>query len=302
MRAVTIHGVTITDDSPCYVIAELGNNHQGDPVIAGQLIEMAARAGAHAVKFQRRHTDTLYSQALLETPYTHAAAFGPTYGAHRVALELPLAAYSPLIAHAHQLGLACLCTAFDEASADDLVSVGIDGIKIASGGVTDEALLAHVQRCHVPVIISTGGCVQAQILRAAALVPGAALLHCTAAYPCAFDELNLSYIHTLRRLFAGHLIGWSGHDSGIAMAVLAYALGARIIEKHVTLNRAMRGTDHAFSLEPPGLTKLCRDLERARVAWGDGRKQYYESERKPIAKMRRRQTSEGWRITGEVDA
>ena len=119
------------------------------------------------------------------------------------------------------------------------------------------------------------------------------LLHCTASYPCAFEELNLSYITRLRALFPQTLIGWSGHDNGIAMALVAYAQGARFVEKHVTLNRAMKGTDHAFSLEHSGLERLCRDLARAHVAMGDGVKRYYASERKPIAKMRRRVTADG---------
>ena len=149
--------------------------------------------------------------------------------------------------------------------------------------------------------MSTGGCAPWQIADAQAEAPAAALLHCTASYPCEFAELNLRTIGWFQRTFPDTLIGWSGHDSGIAMAVVAYTLGARIIEKHITLNRAMKGTDHAFSLEPAGLKKLCRDLARAHVALGDGVKRYYDSERKPIAKMRRRMTVDGLKITGEAD-
>jgi N-acetylneuraminate synthase/sialic acid synthase len=301
VRSFALNGVTITDESPAYVLAELGNNHQGSAEIAHKMIDMAADCGAHGVKFQRRTNATLYSRALLDQPYDNENSFGATYGEHRAALELPLGVYPSFIQHAHDRGLACVCTAFDEQAADELVSVGIDGIKIASGGVTDTALLAHVAALNVPTIISTGGCAAWQIVEAQAICRRAALLHCTASYPCEFIELNLRTIGWFERTFPSTLIGWSGHDNGIAMAVVAYTLGARIIEKHITLNRAMKGTDHAFSLEPAGLKKLCRDLARAHVALGDGVKKYYDSERKPIAKMRRRLTTDGLKITGEVD-
>lgn len=302
MREFVMWQHVARDDGPCLVIAEAGNNHQGQPDLAHRLIDMAADCGAHGVKFQRRTNATLYSQALLDQPYDNEVSFGPTYGAHRAALELPLAVYPALIAHAHDRALACLCTAFDEQAADDLVKVGIDAIKIASGGATDIPLLDHVGGLGVPVIISTGGCSEDEIGLASEIIPSAAILHCTASYPCAWDELNLSYLTRLRALFPRTVIGWSSHDNGIAMAVMAYTIGARIVEKHVTLNRAMKGTDHAFSLEPPGLSKLCRDLQRAYVALGDGEKHYYASEKKPIAKMRRRLQPDGtMRITGEVD-
>lgn len=301
MRSFTLNGTTITDDSPAFVLAELGNNHQGSAEIAHRMIDAAADCGAHGVKFQRRTNATLYSAALLDQPYDHEQSFGATYGAHRAALELPLEVYPGLIQHAHDRGLACVCTAFDETAVDALVGVGMDGLKIASGGVTDVSLLRAARRTGLPLIVSTGGCAPWQIADAQAEAPAAALLHCTASYPCAFEELNLRTIGWFQRTFPDTLIGWSGHDSGIAMAVVAYTLGARIIEKHITLNRAMKGTDHAFSLEPAGLKKLCRDLARAHVALGDGVKRYYDSERKPIAKMRRRMTADGMRITGEVD-
>jgi len=298
---MTIYGRRIADDEPCYVIAELGNNHGGDVATAHKMIDLAAMAGAHAVEFQRRDNLNLYTQALLDAPYENENSYGPTYGEHRLALELPRDVYPDLIQHAHDRGMACLCTAFDEASAEDLAHVGIDGIKIASGGVTDTALLDRVELLGVPVIISTGGCSEDDIVEARKHVSWPAFLHCTASYPCAFNELNLGYLVYLRALFKYNVIGWSGHDNGIAMAMVAYALGARIIEKHFTFSRAAKGTDHAFSLEPAGFSKLCRDLTRAHVALGDGVKHYYESEKKPIAKMRRRQTADGLKITGEVD-
>jgi N-acetylneuraminate synthase/sialic acid synthase len=297
-----IAGRLVADPEPCYVLAEIGNNHQGDVTLAHQLIDMAAGCGAHGVKFQRRHNRTLYSPALLAQVYDNPGSFGPTYGAHREALELKLEHYPKLRQHAHDKGLGFVVTAFDEISAEELRAVGVDALKIASGGATDQALVVMAASLDVPLLVSTGGCWESDVDRLARWAPGALLLHCTASYPAEFEELNLRVIPAMRQRYPTHPIGWSGHDNGIAMAVLAYALGARLVEKHITLNRAMPGSDHAFSLEHSGLTKLCRDLQRAHVALGDGVKRYYPSERKPIAKMRRRWTPDGPRITGELDA
>jgi len=304
MRAVTIDGRIINDDTPAYVIAELGHNHGGSVATAKRLIGAAARAGADAVKFQKRDNVTLYSAALLEQPYDNEHSFGPTYGAHRAALEFDADQFAACQATAQACGVTCFATAFDEPSADFVLARHMPAIKIASGGLTDLALLDHVARLGVPIVLSTGGGTWDDVDTAVNLLrshkASFALLHCTAAYPVMqWSELNLLTIVEMRARYPDVVIGWSGHDSGIAMALVAYAYGARIIEKHFTLNRAMKGTDHAFSLEPAGLTKLCRDLQRAHDAKGDGVKRWYESERAPIAKMRRVQTDYGLRITGE---
>lgn len=306
MRELVIDGRRIADDEPCYVIAEVGHNHQGSVETAKTMIQAAVDAGVDAVKFQTRANATLYSQALLDQPYDNENSYGPTYGAHREALELSPVDFKELHGWSHWWEGTCFSTAFDEASADFLNALRVPAFKIASGGLTDLPLLRHVASFGRPVLLSTGGGTMADIDRAvntiAPINPQLAILHCTASYPCAFEELNLRCITTLREAYPDFVIGWSGHDSGIAMAMIAYSLGARIIEKHFTLNRAMKGTDHAFSLEPAGMKKLCRDLERAHVAMGDGVKRYYESERKPISKMRRRETPDGLRITGALDA
>ncbi len=197
-------------------------------------------------------------------------------------------------------------TAFDEASADFLMRLDVPAIKVASGSVTDGPLLRHVATLGVPLIVSTGGSTWADVDAAVNILHNGrsslALLHCTAAYPVHdFHELNLRAIIEMRARYPEIVIGWSGHDSGIAMSLVAYTLGARIIEKHFTLNRALKGTDQAFSLEPVGLTKLCRDLARAHAALGDGVKRLYESEHAPLAKMRRQITRAGWQITGHFE-
>lgn len=306
MREIVIDGVRIADDEPCYVIAELGHNHGGSIQTCEQMIAAAASAGVSAVKLQKRANETLYSSALLNQPYDNENSFGATYGAHRHALEFGIRDYTTVMAAAHHHRVTWFATAFDEASADFLMDLAVPAFKIASGGLTDHALLKHVGQFGKPIIVSTGGGTFADIDRAVGVLAGTrsqfALLHCTASYPCEFGELNLRCIPALRDRFPDVVIGWSCHVHNISMAMQAHAYGARIIEAHFTLNRSMKGTDHAFSLEPATMTKLCKDLKRAHVAAGDGVKRYYESERKPIAKMRRRPTPEGLRVTGELDA
>lgn len=304
MREITLASRRIADTEPCYVIAEIGHNHGGSFDTARQLIQMAAQCGADAVKFQKRDNATLYSTAVLHAPYENEHSYGKTYGEHRTALEFGAKDYLACRAVASAAKVTFFATAFDEPSVDFLCHVGVPAIKIASGGLTDHALLRYAAQMGLPLIVSTGGGDWADVDAAVDVLSGRcpfALLHCTAAYPVLKDEeLNLLAIVEMRKRYPGIVIGWSGHDTGVGMSLIAYAYGARIIEKHVTLNRASKGTDHAFSLEPKGLQTLCEDLKRAHRANGDGVKRFYESERKPIAKMRRTQTTFGPRITGEI--
>lgn len=287
---MTLAGRRIADDAPCYLIGEIGGNHGGSVDDAIDLVQMCAAAGVSAVKFQKRDIARIYTAALLHQPYEHKHSYGPTYGAHRAALEFDRAEYLACYAAAREYGVTAFATAFDERSADFLLGVGSPALKIASGDLTNTPLLAYVATLGVPLILSTGGGTLADIDRAFdTITPHTsdfALLHCTAAYPVLdFAELNLRVIQTLRERYPSTVIGWSGHDSGIAMSVMAYTLGARIIEKHVTRNRALKGTDQAFSLEPAGLRKLVRDLDRAAQALGDGQKVRYASEEAPLRKM-----------------
>lgn len=306
MRQIKIADRLIDDASPCYVIAEIGSNHGGSLDTALQMIRIAAACGAAAVKFQIRENRTLYSAELLNQPYENENSYGKTYGEHREALELSTQSLVHCMNEAVMSKVDCFSTAFDEPSVDKIVQLGMPAIKIASGGLTDKRLLRHAALSGLPIILSTGGGTMREIDVAVQLITcythKLAVLHCTAAYPVRdFAELNLRCIATLRDAYPELVIGWSGHDSGIAMSVAAYTLGARIIEKHFTTNRANRGTDHAFSLEPSGLSKLCRDLARSHSAMGDGIKRFLGSEVGPISKMRRRETPDGWRITGERD-
>ncbi len=306
MREITLNGRRIADDEPAYVIAELGHNHGGSFDTARQLILTAAACGAHAAKLQKREINTLYTVAMLEAPYEHEHSFGKTYGEHRRKLELGAKHYLACRAVAKTAKIDFFATAFDEASADFLRIVGVPALKIASAGLTDHALLRHCADLGKPLIVSTGGATWADVDAAVDVLTGTkatyALLHCTAAYPVLEPaELNLLAIRRMRERYPETVIGWSGHDPGLAMAYVAYAFGARIIEKHFTLDRASKGTDHAFSLEPKGLKTLCEDLAKAHLALGDGEKRLYPSERKPLAKMRRVKTPFGLKVTGQLE-
>ena len=301
MRQLTIAGRRIADDEPAYVIAELGHNHGGSVATACDLIRSCARAGVDAVKLQKRENTTLYSPALLAQPYVNEHSFGATYGEHRAALELNALQYRACRTAAVAAGVTCFATAFDPPSLAFLLGLQVPAIKLASGSVTDVPLLTLAGQSGVPVILSTGGSTDLEIDRAVQILArhtsDVALLHCTAAYPVLDPaELNLRCITTLRERYPQTVIGWSGHDTGIAMALVAYSLGARIIEKHVTLNRASKGTDHAFSLEPQGVRTLCDNLKQAHLALGDGVKRVYRSEAGPIAKMRRTEQDGIWQI------
>lgn len=279
----------IGDHTPCYVIAEIGHNHQGSLQKARELFHEAKLAGAHAVKLQKRDNRGLYTRAAYDRPYDNENSFGATYGEHRQFLEFERAEYLELQAYAKELGIDFFATAFDMTSADFLETLDVPAYKIASGDVKSLPLLRHVAAFGKPIIISTGGALLDDVRRVYDTIvpinPQLGILQCTAGYPAAFEELDLRVIEQYRREFPQAVIGYSGHDNGIAMPVAAYVLGARIVEKHFTLNRAMKGTDHAFSLEPVGLRKMVRDLERTHKALGDGVKKIYESEKAPIIKM-----------------
>jgi sialic acid synthase len=279
----------VGDHTPCYVIAEIGHNHQGSLDKARELFREAKLAGADAVKLQKRDNQGLYTRAAYNKPYDNENSFGSTYGEHREFLEFGSKEYRELQRYARELDIDFFATAFDIASADFLADLDVPAFKIASGDVKSTPLLEHVARFGKPVVISTGGALIDDVQRAydtlMSIHPQVGILQCTAGYPASFDELDLRVVEQYRERFPGAVIGYSGHDNGIAMPVAAYVLGARIVEKHFTLNRAMKGTDHAFSLEPVGLRKMVRDLQRTHKAMGDGCKKIYDSEKAPIVKM-----------------
>jgi sialic acid synthase len=289
MRRLVIDGKTIDDTTDCYVIAEIGHNHQGKLKTCMEMFKVAKECGADAVKLQKRDNRSLYTQAGYDKPYDNENSYGATYGEHREALEFGLREYTELKAYAKEIGVTLFATAFDFPSVDFLAKLDMPAFKVASGDLKNIPLLTHMAKAGKPMILSTGGGTMQDVNRVYDAVmpinPQLCVLQCTAGYPAAFEELNLRVITTFRERFPQLVVGLSSHDNGIAMALAAYMLGARVVEKHFTLNHTWKGTDHAFSLEPIGLQKMVRDLRRAQVAMGDGVKRVYDSEVTPMVKM-----------------
>jgi N-acetylneuraminate synthase/sialic acid synthase len=289
IRELTVDGVRIADDAPCYVVAEVGHNHQGDLEKAKQLIHSAHEWGANAVKLQKRSNRTLYTRDFYDQPYDNEFSFGSTYGEHREALELGTDEYRELQTYARELGITFFATAWDFESADFLADLDMPAYKFASGDLKNTPLQRYVAQIGKPMFLSTGGGTLEDIERAVDAILSIneqlCVLQCTAAYPAAAEDLNLRVIAELRERFPQLVIGLSDHQNGIAMALVAYMLGARVIEKHFTLDHAWKGTDHAFSLMPDGLRRLVRDLHRIPDALGDGVKRPLPVEEKPLEKM-----------------
>jgi sialic acid synthase len=288
-RTLKVDGVEIGDEFDCYVIAEVGHNHQGDVEQAKRLIDAAKECGVNAVKLQKRSNRTLYTREFYDQPYDNELSFGRTYGEHREALELGADDYHELLRYAHDVGLTLFATAFDFESADLLAELGVPAFKFASGDLRNTPLQRHVAAFGKPMFLSTGGATMEDVERAVQTIlpinDQLCVLQCTAAYPASVEDLNLSVISTFRERFPQLVIGLSDHQNGIAMAIVAYMLGARVIEKHFTLDHALKGRDHAFSLMPEGMRRLVRDLHRVPAALGAAEKRALPLEADPLEKM-----------------
>jgi sialic acid synthase SpsE len=254
-------GRVIGQDQPCFIVAEIGNNHQGSLDNAKRMVEEAARAGVQAVKFQKRHMESLLTRAGREAPYTGANSFGPTYGAHRNALELSVEQMAELKDLTESLGLVFFASAWDEVSLDEMLGLGMDLIKVCSADVVNVPLLRKVAAAGLPVIMSTGMSTLEEVDNAMAILregaDGLVLLHCNSSYPCAVEQIGLPVMDALRERYRVP-VGYSGHERGLAPSVAAVALGACVVERHFTLDKTQVGTDHKASLEPAELAQLVR--------------------------------------------
>jgi N-acetylneuraminate synthase/sialic acid synthase len=270
----------ISEETPCFVVAEIGHNHQGNLQTAKRLIEEAKECGAQAVKLQKRNNKLLFTEELYNRPYDNEESFGPTYGEHREFLEFGEEEYKELIAYARELNIILFATAFDIDSLEFLSKLDMPAIKFASGDLHSHWLLQEAAKLGKPIFLSTGAASLDEVREAYGAVKKfndqICIMQCTAAYPAWPQDIHLNVIRTYRKEFPEAMIGYSGHDSGIVLPVVAYVLGARVVEKHFTLNRAFKGTDHRFSLEPVGLRKMIRDLRRAAEAFGSYDKRYLE--------------------------
>ncbi len=283
---LSIAGREIGRDQPCYVVAEIGINHNGDIDLARRLIAVAAEAGCEAVKFQKRTVDVVYSPE--ELAQARTSVFGSTNGDLKRGLEFDLNAYRELDACCREHGIAWFASCWDEASVDFIEQFEPPCYKIASASLTDDALLRHHLRCGRPIILSTGMSSLSEIDHAVEVLgtEDLILMHCLSTYPGQVEELNLRAIETLRERY-GVPIGYSGHEVGLAPTVAAATLGAVIVERHITLDRAMWGSDQAASVEPQGFVRLVRDIRTVENALGDGVKRVYDSEIPVREKLRR---------------
>jgi len=287
IKPVKIGNKTVGPGNPCYVIAEIGINHNGDIDIAKQLIKMSAQAGCDAVKFQKRTPELCVPldqrNVIRETPWGQM-----TYMDYRYKVEFDESQYQDLANYASSLNVHLFASPWDVESVDFMVKMKHPVIKIPSASITDLELLEKIASTKLPVIMSTGMSTMDQIDKAVSVLNKENLLiaHSTSAYPCDPAELNLKMIPVLQDRYQVP-IGYSGHETGLQTTVAAVALGACFVERHVTLDRAMWGSDQSASVEPTGVQRLVRDIRTVESAIGDGIKKVYESELKPMSRLRK---------------
>lgn len=250
------------------IIAEVGQNHQGELDKAREYIRVFALAGADVIKFQTRNNKSLFSEDAYAMPYNSENAFAETYGAHREHLELKPEWLPVLLADCHQYGVRFMSTPFDDESLDLLCDIGVDMLKVASFDLGNLPFLDRMARTGKPIVMSTGGGTMRHIRASVDTLlqhnSSIMLLHCVSEYPCEYDRLGLKKIQTLAKEFPRCTVGLSDHFNGTLSGPIAYMLGARVFEKHVTLNRSWKGTDHSFALESEGFRKFTRDIRRVR--------------------------------------
>lgn len=285
-RVIHIGNRLVGDGHSCYVIAEIGINHNGNIDIAKRLISVAVAAGCDAVKFQKRSVDVVYSKDELDK--ARESPFGSTNGDLKRALEFDEDDYREIDAFCKASNIAWFTSCWDEGSVDFIERFSTPCYKIASASLTDDALLRHTRATGKPIILSTGMSTLEQIDHALEVLgrDDLMLLHACSTYPAYYEELNLRVIPLLQNRY-GVPVGYSGHETGIASTVAAAVLGACCVERHITLDRSMWGSDQAASLEPNGITRVVRDIRLVEQSLGDGVKRVYEREQPIMKKLRR---------------
>jgi N-acetylneuraminate synthase len=286
MAAVKIGTEMVGEGYPCYVIAEIGINHNGDIEIAKKLIEMADAVGCNAVKFQKRTIDVVYTPEELAKPRENP--FGPTNGDLKRGLEFGLEQYKEIDRYCKDIGIAWFASCWDEGSVDFIDQFAPPCYKIASACLTDNNLLRHHRAKGRPIILSTGMSTLEEIDHAVDVLGKSDLiiLQATSTYPSDYNELDLRVIPEFRKRY-GVPVGYSGHETGIPSSVAAVAMGACVVERHITLERAMWGSDHAASLGPSGIARLLRDIRLVETSLGSAAKRVFDQERPLIKKLRR---------------
>lgn len=286
MAEVLIGGRAAGDNHPCFIVGEIGINHNGDIEIAKKLIDLASFSGCNAVKFQKRTVEIVYSPEELAKP--RESPFGTTNGDLKRALEFGQKEYEIIDHYCRQKHIQWFASCWDEQSVDFIDQFDVPCYKIASACLTDDALLAHTRSKRKPIILSTGMSTLEQVDHAVEVLgkDDLILLHTCSTYPSDYNELNLRAIPFLRQRY-GIPVGYSGHETGLPSSVAAVALCACVLERHITLERAMWGSDHAASLGTSGIIKLVRDVRLVEMSMGDGVKRIVDSEIPIMKKLRR---------------
>jgi N-acetylneuraminate synthase len=287
-REIKIGNRIVGDGHPAFVIAEIGINHNGDIGIAKQIIDAAVHAGVDAVKFQKRTPDVSTPEAqksqMRETPWGYI-----TYLDYRHKVEFTAKQYHEIDLFCKERNIPWMVSVWDEPAVDFMENFDTPAYKIPSASLTDHKLLKHVRKTGKPMIISTGMSTMDQIQKAVKVIgeENLVIMHCTSTYPCEPEELNLKMIETLRSEFPNNPIGYSGHEVGLVPSAIAVAMGACMVERHMTLDRAMWGSDQAASVEPGGFERLVKYIRVAEASVGDGVKKVYNSELASLKKLRR---------------
>lgn len=286
-NSVKIGDTLVGKGQPCYLVAEIGINHNGSLETAKQLIKVSADAGCNAVKFQKRTVDVVYTPEELARPRENP--FGDTNGDLKSGLEFGLEEYQEIDQYCKNLNIDWFASCWDEASVDFIEQFNPSCYKIASASLTDDGLLRHHRKYGRPIILSTGMSTMEEIEHAVEVLGEGNLiiLHSTSTYPARLEELNLKMIDTLKKKY-DIPIGYSGHEPGLSTTFATAVMGAAMIEKHITLDRALWGSDQAASVEPQGIKKLVEYIAQWEEAAGNGIKKVYESEVPIREKLRRK--------------
>ncbi len=291
MKIIKIGNKVISEQSSIFFIAEIGINHNGSVELAKKLIDMANICGADAVKFQKRTPELCVPESkknlIYETPWGDIP-----YIDYKKKVELGESEFREIDKYCKEKDMIWFASPWDLPSVEFLEKFDVPCYKIASAKITDRELLEKVGQLNKPILISVGMSIEEEIDKAVALLNenDLIIMHCNASYPAKDDELNLNYILTLKRKYPEHIIGYSGHEVGLSPSLIAGANGAKVVERHITLDRAMWGSDQAASLEYPGLRRLIRDLKKMDTLKGDGIKRLYESEKKVKSKLSDKET------------
>lgn len=283
-------GFKIGPGNPCFIVAEVGNNHQGKLELAREMVIAAAEAGVNGVKFQKRDVDALLNEEGKRMPYTGPNSFGPTYGEHRLALELTIEELAELRKLTHKLGMTFFASAWDHVSVGHMQQIGWDVAKICSADLVNIPMLRQIGAMNIPIILSTGMSTWEQVDRAVMELrkfhDKIVLLHCNSSYPCPEEEIGLPVMDAMTDRY-GLLVGYSGHERGFAPTLAAVARGACVVERHVTLNKNLPGTDHQVSLEPDQLKELVTLIREVERAMQVTEKKVFAKEGQTAAKLRK---------------